>query len=79
VAVALLITVGGVPDRMRSESRFAARCDVSPIPASSVNPTATDSTAEATGRPTPPFTTSPSPASADTRTEDYAANEPPKG
>lgn len=35
VAAALLITAGGNPDRMQSESSFAALCGVSPIPASS--------------------------------------------
>lgn len=35
VAAALLITVGGNPDRMRTEASFAALCGISPIPASS--------------------------------------------
>lgn len=35
MAAALLITAGGNPDRMRTESSFAALCGVSPIPASS--------------------------------------------
>jgi transposase len=35
VAATLLITVGGNPERMRTERSFAALCGVSPIPASS--------------------------------------------
>ncbi len=35
VAAALLITVGGNPERMRTEASFAALCGISPIPASS--------------------------------------------
>ncbi len=35
VAAALLTTVGGNPDRMRTEASFAALCGISPIPASS--------------------------------------------
>ena len=35
VAAALLISVGGNPDRMRTEASFAALCGISPIPASS--------------------------------------------
>ncbi len=61
-ASTLLITAGDNPERLTSERSFAALTGCCPIPARAARPTATASTAEATGKPTPPSGASPSSA-----------------
>jgi hypothetical protein len=52
----LMVTAGQNPERLRSESAFAALCVASPIPASSGKPTGIDSTRQATEPPIEPCT-----------------------
>jgi transposase len=54
-AANLLITAGSNPERLHSESAFAALCGVNPIPASSGKTKGIGSTAAATARPMPLF------------------------
>ena len=55
-AAQLLITASGNPERLRSESAFAALCAACPIPASSGKHSGIDSTAPAMVTPTEPST-----------------------
>ena len=54
-AANLLVTAGSNPERLHSESAFAALCGVNPIPASSGKTKGIGSTAAATARPMPLF------------------------
>ncbi|MEV8018143.1 transposase [Streptomyces sp. NPDC086554] len=66
-AVTLLITVGDNPERLDSETSFAALCGVSPVERSSGRRQSLASTAAATVRPTPRSTASCLPACGSTR------------
>jgi transposase len=65
-AAALLMTAGDNHGRLHSEASFAALCGTGPSKHHQVKPSATDSTAAATAKPTAPSTPSPSPACAGT-------------
>lgn len=60
-AAQLLITVGGDPDRLRSEASFAALCGTALVPHPQARPPVADARAAGTVGPTTPCTPSPWP------------------
>jgi hypothetical protein len=69
----LLITAGDNPQRLRSESGFAASCGVSPVPVSSGKRTVTDLIVVEIVLQIVHFTSSPSDAYELTQTKEYVA------